>query len=382
MKQTMRKRISLLIAVFFLLGTVLFPSENYAATKAKKITLNAATMTMYVGETYTLKVKSVHPSRASKAVYWKTSNNKIATISSKGKITAKKAGTVTITAVSKYNKSAKKSCTVTIKDLTVTFKTCFGELISEQTVKRGSAAITPEPPEIDGFEFYGWVPECNKVLSNMTCYALYKFVEKPIPQSYQVVFTDYDGSILKEETVLSGSAATPPENPERKGYIFIGWDKGFANVTSDIVLNAKYERKSMLPTFTGTQVKANKDSKNVLYMVRVDNNPGILGMTLKVEYDEKALTLTSAKAGSAVNEVLTFTKANVLCSGCKFVFDGQEIEPNEIKDGEVLILSFDVNSDAASGEYPINLSYDEGDIIDGNLSPLSIDITNGSIVVE
>lgn len=92
------------------------PVDVQAATKkATSIKLNATSKTLYVGQTTTLKVKTVKPAKASKTVTWSTSSKKIATVSSKGKVTAKKEGTAKITAVSKSNKKVKAVCKITVK---------------------------------------------------------------------------------------------------------------------------------------------------------------------------------------------------------------------------------------------------------------------------
>ena len=41
--------------------------------------------------------------------------------------------------------------------------------------------------------------------------------------TYTVKFIDWDGTILKQQTVQEGTAATPPSNPTREGYTFTGW---------------------------------------------------------------------------------------------------------------------------------------------------------------
>ena len=43
---------------------------------------------------------------------------------------------------------------------------------------------------------------------------------------------DYDGTILKTETVELGQSATAPEVPERQGYAFVGWDTDFSNIVN------------------------------------------------------------------------------------------------------------------------------------------------------
>ena len=98
---------------------VLFVSNNTnaASKKPTKMTLNVSKKTVDVGETYQIKVKSVSPSKASKSVAYKSSNTKIATISSKGIVKGKKEGTAKITVQSKKNKKLKKTVAITVKRL-------------------------------------------------------------------------------------------------------------------------------------------------------------------------------------------------------------------------------------------------------------------------
>ncbi|MDD6038626.1 MAG: BspA family leucine-rich repeat surface protein [bacterium] len=89
-----------------------------AAVKPKKMKLNYSSTTTYVGGKVQLKVKTVSPTKASKAVVWKTSNKKIAVVDKKGKVTGKKNGTVTITATSKANKKVNAKCKVRVYQAT------------------------------------------------------------------------------------------------------------------------------------------------------------------------------------------------------------------------------------------------------------------------
>lgn len=128
--------------------------------------------------------------------------------------------------------------------------------------------------------------------------------------------------------------------PDREGYVFSKWDKTFTNVTSNMIVTAQYT-KITNPTFVVGNVSASA-GQTVTVPVSIVNNPGLLGIGLKVTYDDSALTLKKGATGSAVSEVLTFTPPKNLVSGCKFGWDGLEISQDQTKDGQVLLLTFEV----------------------------------------
>ena len=85
-----------------------------AAVKVTKITITGSkTMSLKKKKTQTLKAAVAPASAANQKVTWKSSNKKIAVVNSKGKVTAKKAGTVTITAAAKDG--SKKKAAIKIK---------------------------------------------------------------------------------------------------------------------------------------------------------------------------------------------------------------------------------------------------------------------------
>lgn len=100
MKKNFKKIIMHLIICLLL--TLMLPSQISAAPK-----LNKSKATLYVGETLQLKLKG-----ASKKISWKSNKTSVASVNSKGKVTAKKGGKATITAI--YGKT-KISCVVTVK---------------------------------------------------------------------------------------------------------------------------------------------------------------------------------------------------------------------------------------------------------------------------
>ncbi|MBR0426906.1 MAG: Ig-like domain-containing protein [Clostridia bacterium] len=81
---------------------------------AKSISLNYTNLSLNKGSSQNLIVNFNPTNTTAKTITWKSSNNNIATVNDKGVVTAKSKGTATITATSKYGKSA--TCNVTITD--------------------------------------------------------------------------------------------------------------------------------------------------------------------------------------------------------------------------------------------------------------------------
>ncbi len=120
---------------------------------------------------------------------------------------------------------------------TVTYDSAYGEL---------PVAVR------EGYTFAGWFtdPEGGieitaddrvSIAGDHTLYAHWTI------NRYTVTFVDYDGTVLKTETVEHGGSATAPEAPEREGYAFVGWDTIFEEVKSDLIVTAVYIDNLVVP---------------------------------------------------------------------------------------------------------------------------------------
>lgn len=79
------------------------------------IYIDASSITLQIGETKQL-TATVSPDNATdKSVTWTSSNNSVATVSSNGLVTAKSAGTATITCKSNDGSGKSATCTITVK---------------------------------------------------------------------------------------------------------------------------------------------------------------------------------------------------------------------------------------------------------------------------
>lgn len=131
-----------------------------------------------------------------------------------------------------------------VDTFTVTFKD--GEKVLEtQTVEYEAAATAPDtarlsPPE--GMHFAKWDKDFSKVTEDIEVSAVYELNE------YMVIFKNGE-TTLKTEMVKHGFAATAPNVYDTATKKFVEWDKSFDNVTSDLIVNAKFETKKFTLTF-------------------------------------------------------------------------------------------------------------------------------------
>lgn len=133
---------------------------------------------------------------------------------------------------------------------------------------------------------------------------------------------------------------------------------------------------------TDAMLKVSDKSANpgaeVTVDVSIKNNPGVMGMALKVDYDN-ALTLTGAKSGEAFAP-LTMTKPGKFVPGCKFVWDGQELAKEDIADGTILSLTFKMPDNVSNGaEYKISVFAEDPN--DADLNPVNLQSESGVITV-
>ncbi len=121
--------------------------QTYAASKAKVKTIKFTNATNYVktikkGAMVKLKI-SVSPSRASKKMKFKSSNKKVATISQKGVIKAKKKGTTYITAYARDGSKKKKRIKVIVGTPVTSIKTSGGNTVVKGNRLDLDAAVYP-----------------------------------------------------------------------------------------------------------------------------------------------------------------------------------------------------------------------------------------------
>ena len=138
-----------------------------------------------------------------------------------------------------------------INKYTVTFKNYDGSTLQEETLEYGALpkykgeAPTREKTKEYTYTFKGWDKEITEVTNNQEYIATYTETKN----KYNVKFTNYDGSILQEETleygtlpVYKGEVPTR-EKTDEYTYTFKNWNKEITEVTDNEIYIAVYKEE-------------------------------------------------------------------------------------------------------------------------------------------
>jgi uncharacterized repeat protein (TIGR02543 family) len=122
----------------------------------------------------------------------------------------------------------------------------------EHTIDNGGSITLSATPD-EGYHFTGWSGDASGTANPLTVSDI--TADRTITagferNQYTVTFLDHDGTVLKPETVIHGSGATAPPEPDREGHAFKGWDKAFANITADLTVTARYDRLTYQASYT------------------------------------------------------------------------------------------------------------------------------------
>lgn len=130
------------------------------------------------------------------------------------------------------------------------------------------------------------------------------------------------------------------------------------------------------PTFSVTDASG-KAGDTVTVNAVMSDNPGIVAFRLLADYDSDVLTLTNARVKDF--ESVSFGPTDKV----PFSFLWSEALNGNVTDNGVMAeLTFKISEDAASGSYPIKLSYDEDDVFDDDFVNVKFAVAEGKITVS
>ena len=150
------------------------------------------------------------------------------------------------------------------KTYNVTFTGMNDAVIDVQSVRFGEAAVAPEAPDVEGYDFTGWDDEFDNITGNKVIKAIY------VLKSFQVTFEADGGGVLDGNTFVTVdygtdvSAIPHPTPVPDKGYIFVGWDITEGTVTSEMTIVGKFIKNYVLGDVNNDGEVDNLDAAKVL----------------------------------------------------------------------------------------------------------------------
>ena len=134
-----------------------------------------------------------------------------------------------------------------INQYTITFDTNGGSEIAPITQDYGTEITVPADPTRKGYTFKGWDKEIPETMpaENIAVKAQWGI------NQYTITFDTNGGNEIAPITQDYGTEITAPDNPTRKGYTFMGWDKEIPKTmpAENITFKAQWEINQYTITF-------------------------------------------------------------------------------------------------------------------------------------
>ncbi len=308
--------------------TVIVPVTN--------ITIDKTSQTLSVGQSLALNA-AIEPANATnKDIAWTSSNEAVATVT-RGVVTAKEAGVAVITATADGGVTA--SCRV---------------IVSPPTVSVTGVTLDKTSLELNVFESYMLVSEIFP--SNASNKAL------TWTSSDESVATITDGTV---KAISSGTATITVTTV----------DGGF---TMDCVVHVTALTNA--PMIKVAEVKTVAD-KTVSVKVDITDNPGIIAMTLLVNYDSDVMTLESITDGEILGTQVHSN--NLAANPYTIAWNNGTAQSDFTANGTIVTLNFKVKAGVEVGIYPISLTYSSAnfDIINKDFNTVDFVTVAGGVEV-
>lgn len=122
-----------------------------------------------------------------------------------------------------------------------------------------------------------------------------------------------------------------------------------------------------------------KDSIKV--RVWIVNNPGIVGMTSLLSYDQNVLSLKSAKCDPKFQDILTFNYSKDSADGCVFLWTGETLREDQIFDGVLMTMEFEIKNNEKNIKTPIRLIPENNGTYDKDLNEVKVMTDNGYVTI-
>ena len=177
-----------------------------------------------------------------------------------------------------YNINGGTGWTNAVRKPEVIFRDYDGKELKKQAVSDRTHASAPGNPSRTGYTFTGWLPSnfaSQTYTNDQIVTAQYTI------KTYTVTFADWNGSVLRTQSVNHGAAAAAPANPSRTGYTFTGWSRALTNITANTTITAQYRINTYVVTFLGRNGVGTLKTETVNYgaAATAPTPPSVTGWT-------------------------------------------------------------------------------------------------------
>lgn len=189
-----------------------------------------------------------------------------------------------------------------------------GNLLDEKETPWGGSSSTTrvpnKPAKKDGdyiisYEFVGWgdadgnLLDLHNIKEDMSVFPVFKEIRK---QNVFTVIFIADGKVISTQKVAAGEDAIAPDAPKIEGCVFKMWDRKYTHVTSDIAVQALYnrslfgqntdvEKTVITPPYDYPEFDVTALSKDVEYIYQSYEKPAESETEVKEDTEDKTFTV-------------------------------------------------------------------------------------------
>ena len=198
------------------------------------------------------------------------------------------------------------------------------------------------------------------------------------PETFTVIFKDYDGTVLKtQDGIAPGGKAIAPSVSGRSGYVFVGWDKAYDNVNADLVVTAKYQTVTD-PTVAVNYAYAEVGDETVDVVISLLNNPGVSSLKFYVTYGDE-LVLTTVTFSQAFGAYVTAPEPYHSPLPITFISPLASVDAS----GTFVTLTFHLSDSIQSTtEIDLSIAVDDGNTYNEALDPVDVASMGGKIIIQ
>lgn len=300
-------------------------------THVSSVTLNTSAATIYTRKTVTLKATVLPTTAENRSVQWKSSNEKVATVNSKGVVTGVGAGTAVISCVAQDNNLTAK-CTVTVKkpvDVVLIDTNVSSKKLQQGTTYQLKASITPENATFKDVE---WKSDNKKVatvnsnglvtaVSTGTAYITCTSVDNPMVMTtvkitvvikVSGVKLNYSQFEMYQTTEKTLKAKVYPSDATNKKVVWSSSNTSVATVSKNGVVKALKAGKTVITVKTKDGSYSAKCTVTVKKIVK----------SKKVSFEKENYNV---KDGKKITLKPVFTPSNATLKTCTWTSSNKKI---------------------------------------------------------